>query len=1102
MTLPTGLPTTYSAADRGTLAAALPRGGSGAGATPARPATTPRRSRMRSARRGQTLIIALAVMFILLFIGGVFVTQIARNLASAARSRDTSSALAFAEAGIKYCDDQFVSSPDGADWRPVPTGPVLTPSDPLGLTDPDYRWLSQGFTRLYFNGGRCLVRATYDPTPDDPRSQLIRIESVGRSGDLGQGLDPTVFVQTGNAAQLRRELIAYKQIGLTDYLMWVTNKDRRAQEAFIGSPALGASQPGAPAFGLDPAVILGDPSVALHPTGVNNGELIIGAPSRFNTNLRLGGETLWYFSPRGTSAVGPNTSPESLLVSGTISLLPTRNVDNGDANADTVLNDNDLQSFVNLPYDTNTNTLGGQTPGTGFAIRASSDPLFTTFQGLLRDGLTSSDVNGGARGTPRLDPPVIDTFVNGSGVLRYRALTRESGYWYSGTFNSGQRGYGTGVYIDNFADQQKETSAPGVSGGFSLRGEWLNSGGSSQGHWSGPFYRAPGVLIELLGNRIRMTRSDGQVFLKPDGTPINGATGSGGGNVLEIPLADAARKQFRFPDGTAYITVTGGQTLPMMSHDGDEPNAVNKPFGDKASYGVSVVIMAEGNVRVKGTYGSVTDPGVADEQSYDPNAPDDAKLKLGRVHLTIVSGGTAYIEGNVVKGDGYRSGGKTFLERASTCAIMAKDYVCLNTTAFQSPQNENNAWRTTSPDQADFYTELGLTRSGLDTSFSFGVPVEAYLTAGNPSPLFLMLRHAAQSDNSGQGQAFINLLINPANGNGAAANGANSNALYPFNRPGLPPETYALNDPLSAVAPNFERRAFDLGSGANLATPTFVTLPGFDNIFRYQIDRTSGQFVSNAGTTDYLFGGGIISPLDIRVEAMLYAQEKSFFIIPGYALNPDPNDTLQNFQATGIRPSYNGQERSIVQQGGAATPDMTAKNAYPFYKQPLDVRITIAGAVAQNYTASSGDQAAWLSQWGYVPTQYGGTNLNIPDDHRMGHDMAVNNANWVVNYNYAEDRTGDYRTYPQKQQNISPGLRYVYDPSLSMPYLRPTSINTYASVAVRNASALRFIARPAIVDAANNVVLPGVIQTLPSMPRLPVCPGLLYYGTSDRPIQP
>jgi hypothetical protein len=245
-----------------------------------------------------------------------------------------------------------------------------------------------------------------------------------------------------------------------------------------------------------------------------------------------------------------------------------------------------------------------------------------------------------------------------------------------------------------------------------------------------------------------------------------------------------------------------------------------------------------------------------------------------------------------------------------------------------------------------------------------------------------------------------------------------------------------------------------------------------------------------------------VAPLDIRIEAMLYAQERSFFVIPGYDFNPDPNDTIQNFQATGIRPSYNGAERQIVQQGGAPTADMIHKNAFPFNKQPLDVRITVSGSVVENYTASSGDQAAWLSRWGYIPTNYGGTNIAVPDDHAMGHDATVNNANWNVTYNFAEDRSGDYRSFQQKQQNISPGLRFIYDPSLAMPYLRPTSINTYASAAVRSASALRIIRRPNIVDPSNNVVLPGALQTLPAMPRLPVCPGLLYYGVSDQPLAP
>lgn len=1058
--------------------------------------------KMARAQRGQMLIVALAILFIMLFIGGIFVAQIARNLAAAARSRDTSGSQAFAEAGVRYCADQLENSEDGADWRPVPSAPIFTTADPLGVSDPDYQWLSQGFTREYVNGGRYLVRVTYDPHPDDPRSQLIRIDSVGRTGDLEQGLDPTVFVQRGNPPRLRRELVAYKQLGLTDYVRYVTNKDRRDQEAFLGVAAIGASIPGMPKMGLDPVVIFGDPSVALHPDGVNGSELIIGGGVRVNGKLRLGSDILFYFSPRGTTLNGANVSPEGLLVSDSISLLPSRDVNNADNNADGILNDNDLQAFVNLGYDAMTKTLGGQTPNPANGIHASTDPNFSTVNGLVRDGSSSSDTNGYIRSIPRLDPPIWDTYVNGSGVLRYRALTRDSGFWVTGSYNTGYSGYGTGIYINNPGDQQHETTTPGLSGGYSLRADWLNTTGASQSHWNGPFYRAPGVLIELLGNKIRMTRNDGQVFTKPNGQPVNGANSSGG-NVLEIPLADAARKQFKFPDGTTYISIAGIPPLPTFAHDGDEANDPNKPFNDKKSYGVNVVIMSEGNVRVKGVYGAVTDPNVTDESNFNVDTPDDKQLKLGRVHLNIVTGGTAYIEGNVVKGDGYVDGsGKVHLERGSTCAILAKDYVCVNTTAFQSPQNQTNAWRPTSPDLNDFYTEIGLTRPSVDTSFSFGVPVDTYMTGGNPSPLFLLVRHASQSDNTGQGQTFINLLINPANSNNPAGQGGN--ALYPFNQsPLLPPETYALADSLSAVAPAFERRAFDLRQGNGTpVVPTFTATPGYDNFLRFQVDNNAAPLVSGAGVQDYLYGGAMVSPLDIRIEALMYAQEKSFFVIPGYSFNPDPNDTVQNFLAKGFRPSYSAAERNIVQQGGAATPEMQAKNSFPFFNQPLDVRITICGAVTENVTASSGDQAAWLARWGYIPAQYGNSGIACPDDHTMSHDGTVNNAAWDVTYNYAEDRTGDYRTYPQQQQNITNGLRYEYDPALAMPYYRPTSMATYASVTTRMNSALRFIQRPAIMNNLNQVILPAIRQTLPPTPRLPVCPGLLYFGEGDQPVVP
>src|SRR5258708_2687405 len=123
----------------------------------------------RRSRRGQSLIVAVIVLFVLLFIGGIFVGLVARNLSNSGRARDTIRALALAEAGIGYCDLFLMSSPEGADWRPAPT-PIVN------IQDPDRLWLQGGdWTRVPLTDGRALVRVTYQPAfitdPADPLGQ-------------------------------------------------------------------------------------------------------------------------------------------------------------------------------------------------------------------------------------------------------------------------------------------------------------------------------------------------------------------------------------------------------------------------------------------------------------------------------------------------------------------------------------------------------------------------------------------------------------------------------------------------------------------------------------------------------------------------------------------------------------------------------------------------------------------------------------------------------------------------------------------------------------------------------------------------------------------
>ncbi len=346
-------------------------------------------------------------------------------------------------------------------------------------------------------------------------------------------------------------------------------------------------------------------------------------------------------------------------------------------------------------------------------------------------------------------------------------LTRLSGTWSSPTDNTGFYGWGTGAYIDNNSDLQLESQ--NTAGGYSLRADWLNPQANfAQHYWSGPYYRPPGVLIELMGDHAHLTRTDGKTFRKPDGTPIT----VGGGNVIDIPFSNAARANYTFADGSVAV-------LPALSNDGDTPanplHAAGVFPGDKSSYGVNMVIMAEGNVRVKGVYGAISNsPGnVAGQNPFNTD-------HLGRVHLTIVTGGTAYIDGNILKGDGYMNGNSPTIEGASSCAILAKDYVTVNTTMFMAAENQGPSWTPVLTNTDLQYIGIPTDAPAYDPIMSFGVDPTTYTTGGAPfSPIFLLMRHASNTDNAGGGSTAINLEINSALSLGLPP--ATNNTQYRFN---------------------------------------------------------------------------------------------------------------------------------------------------------------------------------------------------------------------------------------------------------------------------------------------------------------------------------
>jgi hypothetical protein len=389
----------------------------------------------RFTERGQTLVIALLVSFVLLVLGGVFITVIARNILNVQQARERLRADYFAESGLQFAIDQLVRSEFGADWRPIPDN-ITTPEDP------DYFWLKPynpadgtgGFTRINLQNGRALIRVSYQPSGPVHRQPVIKIESIGRVGIVDPN-DPTTFKLADRTS--RAERVAYLQIGTIDYLRFVMNKEQRGTLMDIGAEDVG--------IGVPYRTILGVP-------GQGGGSIFVNGNLRFSGNVEI--------------AVNPDLG-ERVYVAGEV-------VHNAGAQVELRVG---ASQFTLLP---------------------SNAPNFTTANGLYRDGRPTTAADGYPRAIAYLEPPRMDTVDPATDLPRYVAATRESGVWRQRPngvwFNTGQYGYGRGIYINNALDIQQESR--GFFGGYTLRGDWVNPGKSR--FWNGPFYEPPGVFIELV----------------------------------------------------------------------------------------------------------------------------------------------------------------------------------------------------------------------------------------------------------------------------------------------------------------------------------------------------------------------------------------------------------------------------------------------------------------------------------------------------------------------------------------------------------------------------------------------------------------------------
>jgi len=919
-------------------------------------------------QRGQTLIIAMIVLGLLLILGFVFLGIVDRNVQGANTAQTRTGANDLADAGIRYAQSQLATSSLGADWRGTPTTITPTAASANFTKDPDIDYLRPGsgrvgwaadnqnqvdlggpdglgpFVRVNFSTGRALVRVRYAPsdanafdqTPTGPlrtpgvvHNYLI-IESIGREGVVNLS-DPTTLA-AGNGVQFQgftsaaqlvqakgaistfdshyvnsRRLIAFATPGIIDYARFETNKYHENRAADIGFPApLGVDYLGQD-VGLIPPTTNGVQlaaatygtttpvsSPATNPMGLGFGSI------RANCDLTFHGNTV----------VNLNTQMgDKILVDGNISSdAPSGSYQGG------------LLTINAASYNPSTNSYTFAAPATFNSTQLSSrSPSFSTDSGLLIDGVQGTDAAGVSRGVGRMEPPSIETIDPQTLESRYVNMTRNSGVVINGV-NSGEFGHGQGVYVSNAGDTQipvDEAGRAAAGAEESLVNDWLNpnNGGSKSG-WVGPYYIPPGAYLKLLPTGFTIQLDSPLPWMNPNGS-------NSGAYTVTYRIGMVNGQEY-IVDSLEDPNATDGATSSINF-------AAGQPFNG--------VLYFEGNVRVLGTI------------------PTD-------VQLTVVSGATIYIEGSIVRGvigndltsspqySALHAGFGDPLTRPSRSMLMlmAKDYVTVNTTMFLGPSPSNSPAAVEDQERGSTYNAVSLQNSAngsIDLNFQFVNDPLSATTAGDPSttvpyameyrdeasgaplPASLLISHT-MADGNGQmavyqmqaNAALVGILTNynpyfsfPGSGSpfGLAFPGtANTNiqldngvSTYLGNTTGESIPMYGLGGDPWQRYDKFETRAFRLVvptassySGASEAitgtkggTDPFIAYDLYSQGLTNDLRLTQGGSVNGLTTNDTYIARTAIVPGDVRIEASMFAEEGSFFIIPGPWFNPNSNDT-------------------------------------------------------------------------------------------------------------------------------------------------------------------------------------------------------------------
>jgi hypothetical protein len=1067
--------------------------------------------------RGQTLIVAIIILGILLILGIAFSIIVSQSVTLSGDALRRQLANDLAKAGVETMHERMLnSSADVAflsstvvnlpDVTKDPDALYLRPASPYNFPTASNAVPDLGgpdglgpYVRFEYDRGRALVRVRYAPSDydafSDPTGALTQpgrarryliIESVGRPGrvTVGGRVDPTR--QLNEAVRIRnygsqgalaqelahmhevdgrvlpsRKMIAFATLGVGDDALFVTDINHTNTAAEIGFPEPGgggtvgsAASVGAYFAGTPVTVptVLGVSYPEPNAGGGNLWRSVPGGGSvRSNTSLVLHGD--WSVHLNSSLGESVSVAGEVAAANDATSLLLSRTYYNRAAD----LWASDWQanpSTVTTPIVLNPTTMDS-----GF-------PSFDTFGSVYRDAAPQPDVLGYPRYVRSIEPPTIDRVDPQGRDNYYVESTRYSGPVVNGR-NIGEFGYGRGVYVDYLNPYnlvRRNENERDANANNALVDLWFNPNSrdntTKAGSWEGPYFVPDACYLRLL--------PDGFAIIRPGNS---GEQQNQESAFWRDPVTGASTGQ----SVCRYrIRTIAGQTWILNSIQ--SPNLVDLPAAsladtDFTNNGLPFegLIYFEGDVRVRGVIPT-------------------------HHQLTVVSMGNVYIDGSITKGVVTEGGAVINEPSRSMISLLARDHVAVNTTQFFAPV-ANDLFDTKDdsplPDtptpvvlgvdgdsgadadirlQAQFLLqgEYDPSNPGINpfnpltwqpyaTSYASWAGVNA---VGSDLSVFLSLVSSANDS----GPSYVSMDVMPLTYadpgaslpvaylfsrilNFATAGAIVFNAADPLFTPGPKIPVYGLADPNINVFPKFETVQFPL-----VTNPSWTYAPGQRRLVPpggnpegpYEIalmDETLMRLRNNAiGTTgqkEFLVARTAVTPHDVRIEASVYAQYGSFYVIPGPWFNMNTDDTRERFNADVANVGLDEAQRLRFERYGN-TPQV------PFSAEPLDVKVTILGSVTMNLPAPISRQAEWLQKWGWIPREIGGTGQLIPWQHvPRGFDLSTRLA--------------------------VPNLVIVHDPALA------------------GASA----------DGQNPLRTDANGRVLPPTPRLPVSPTLVYFGEVD-----